>query len=216
MRELININWFDDEYIKVYNILNIENRMPSLSKIYVLDDCDVESMQILPRDTVMAFALPSRDTEKQYIWFRYEPPELMIFAHEMIHLSKKHKRLNDEIYAYNLAPLVTILAERNIIPKHNVLRLFEDINLNDLNKKIIQYFHVSGIEELFLSLGVVPHFIVLNDGRISIRKGYMEDDIVIETIAELIAAAEYDDFILNFILQLLNDLVLEGRGVPFQ
>jgi len=205
MRKLTEINWFNDEYLRVYEIVNVENRMPPLDEIYVLDDYDVESLQIIPRDTVMAFALPSRNTERQYVWFRYEPPGLSTFAHEMIHLAKKFKELNDEVYAYNLAPLVTILAERNIIPKRNVLRLFEDLNLNVLSKKITQYFHVNSIEELFLALGVVPYFTTLNDGKVTIRKGYTEDDIVIGTMTELIAAARYDDSIFNFILQMLND-----------
>jgi len=205
MRKLTEINWFIDEYLRVYEIVNVENRMPPLDEIYVLNDYDVESLQIIPRDTVMAFALPSRDTERQYVWFRHEPPGLNTFAHEMIHLAKKNKQLNDEVYAYNLAPLVAILAERNIIPKRNVLRLLEDLNLSVLSKKIAQYFHVNSIEELFLTLGVVPYFITIKDGVATIRKGYTEDDITIGTITELIAAAQYDDFVLNFILGILND-----------
>jgi len=205
MRKLTEINWFKDEYVKVYNIVNVENRMPPLDEIYVLDDYDVKSLKIIPRGTVMAFALSSHDTEKQYVWFRYEPPSLNVFAHEMIHLAKKYKRLDDEVYAYNLAPLVTILAERNITPEHNVLRLLEDLNLNVLSRKITQYFHVNNIEELFLTLGVVPYFTTFENGTITIRKEYTEDDVMIGTITELIAAAEYNDFILNFILQILNN-----------
>jgi len=205
MRRLTEVNWFKDEYVKVYDIINVENRMPPLDKIYVLDDYDVKSLRIKPRDTVMAFTLPSRDVkDKQYAWFRYEPPDLNVFAHEMIHLAKKYKQLDDEIYAYNLAPLVTILVERNIVPKHNVLRLFEDLNLNVLSKKIKQYFRVNSIEELFLTLGVVPSFATFNDGTITILKEYTEDDIMIGTITELIAAAEYNDYILKFILDIVG------------
>jgi len=207
MRRLTEISWFKDEYVKVYNIINIENRMPPLDEIYVLDDYDVKSLQIIPRDTVMAFALPSHDIERQYVWFRYEPPSLNEFAHEMIHLATKYKRLNDEVYAYNLSPLVTILAERNIIPKHNVLRLLEDLNLNVLSRKITQYFHVNNIEELFLTLGVVPYFTTFENGTITIRKEYTENDIMIGTITELIAAAEYNDHILKFILNIVNELI---------
>jgi len=207
MRKLIEISWFKNEYVKAYDIINIENRMPPLDKIYVLDDYDVKSLRIIPRDTVMAFALPSNNNEKQYVWFRYEPPDLSVFVHEMIHLAKKYKQLDDEIYAYNLTPLVTILVERNIVPKHNVLRLFEDLNLNVLSKKIKQYFHVNSIEELFLTLGVVPFFTTFNDGTITILKGYTEDDIMIGTITELIAAAEYNDYILKFILDIVNGLI---------
>ena len=207
MRKLIEISWFKNEYVKAYDIINIENRMPPLDKIYVLDDYDVKSLRIIPRDTVMAFALPSNNNEKQYVWFRYEPPDLSVFVHEMIHLAKKYKQLDDEIYAYNLTPLVTILVERNIVPKHNVLRLFEDLNLNVLSKKIKQYFHVNSIEELFLTLGVVPFFTTFNDGTITILKGYTEDDIMVGTITELIAAAEYNDYILKFILDIVNGLI---------
>jgi len=206
MRKLTEVNWFKDEYVKVYDIINVENRMPPLDEIYVLDDYDVKELRIIPRDTVMAFALPSCDVKEQYAWFRYEPPDLNVFAHEMIHLAKKYKQLDDEVYAYNLAPLVTILAERNIVPKHNVLRLFEDLNLNILTRKIREYFNVNDIEELFLALGVVPSFATFNDGTITIRKGYMEDDIVIGTITELIAAAEYNDHIFNFIHDIVDNL----------
>jgi len=210
MRKLTEVNWFKDEYVKVYDIVNVENRMPPLDKIYVLDDYDVKSLRIIPRDTVMAFALPSCDVKEQYAWFRYEPPDLNVFAHEMIHLAKKYKQLDDEVYAYNLAPLVTILVERNIVPKHNVLRLFEDLNLNILSRKIREYFNVNDIEELFLALGVVPSFATFNDGTITIRKGYMEDDIVIGTITELIAAAEYNDHIFNFIHDIVDNLPVVG------
>ena len=207
MRKLTEISWFKNEYVKAYDIINIENRMPPLDKIYVLDDYDVKSLRIIPRDTVMAFALPSNNNEKQYVWFRYEPPDLSVFVHEMIHLAKKYKQLDDEIYAYNLTPLVTILVERNIVPKHNVLRLFEDLNLNVLSKKIKQYFRVNSIEELFLTLGVVPFFATFNDGTITILKGYTEDDIMIGTMTELIAAAEYNDYILKFVLDIVNGLI---------
>jgi len=208
MRKLTEISWFKNEYVKAYDIINIENRMPPLDKIYVFDDYDVKALRIKPRDTVMAFALRSNDVnENQYVWFRYEPPDLSIFVHEMIHVAKKYKQLDEEVYAYNLTPLAMILLERDIVPKHNVLRLFEDLNLNVLSKKIKQYFRVNSIEELFLTLGVVPYFTTFNDGTITIRKGYTEDDIMIGTITELIVAAEYDDYILSFMLQLLNDKI---------
>jgi len=209
MRKLAEISWFKDEYVKAYDIVNIENRMPPSDKIYVLDDYDVKTLRIKPRDTVMAFALSSNGNENQYVWFRYEPPDLDIFVHEMIHLAKKYKRLDEEVYAYNLTPLVTILVERNIVPKHNVLRLFEDLNLNVLSKKIKQYFRVNSIEELFLTLGVIPFFATFNNGTITILKKYTEDDVMIGTMTELIAAAEYNDYILNFILQILNDKTID-------
>ena len=208
MRKLTEISWFKNEYVKAYDIINIENRMPPLDKIYVFDDYDVKALRIKPRDTVMAFALRSNNVnENQYVWFRYEPPDLSVFVHELIHLAKKYKQLDEEVYAYNLTPLAMILLERDIVPKHNVLRLFEDLNLNVLSKKIKQYFRVNSIEELFLTLGVVPFFATFNDGTITIRKGYTEDDIMIGTITELIVAAEYDDYILSFMLQLLNDKI---------
>jgi len=208
MRKLTETGWFKNEYVKAYDIINIENRMPPLDKIYVFDDYDVKALRIKPRDTVMAFALRSNNVnENQYVWFRYEPPDLSVFVHELIHLAKKYKQLDEEVYAYNLTPLAMILLERDIVPKHNVLRLFEDLNLNVLSKKIKQYFRVNSIEELFLTLGVVPYFTTFNDGTITIRKGYTEDDIMIGTITELIVAAEYDDYILSFMLQLLNDKI---------
>ena len=74
-----------------------------------------------------------------------------------------------------------------------------------MSKKIKQYFRVNSIEELFLTLGTVPFFATFNDG--TILKEYTEDDIMIETITELIAAAEYNDFILNFILDIVNELI---------
>jgi len=208
MRKLTETSWFKNEYVRAYDIVNIENRMPPLDKIYVFDDYDVKALRIKPRDTVMAFALHSNnDNEKQYVWFRFEPPDLSVFVHEMIHLAKKYKQLDEEVYAYNLTPLVTILVERNIVPKHNVLRLFEDLNLNVLSKKIKQYFRVNNIEELFLTLGVVPFFATFNDGTITIRKEYTGDDIMIGRMTELIAAAEYNDFILNFIIDIVNELI---------
>jgi hypothetical protein len=207
MRKLTEVSWFKNEYVKAYDIINIENRMPPLDKIYVLDDYDVKTLRIKPRDTVMAFALLSNDNGNQYVWFRYEPPDLSVFVHEMIHLAKKYKQLDEEIYAYNLTPLVTILVERNIVPKHNVLRLLEDLNLNVLSRKITQYFHTNSIEELFSTLGVVPYFTTFENGTITIRKEYTENDVMIGTMMELIAAAEYNDYILNFILDIVNELI---------
>ena len=47
-------------------------------------------------------------------------------------------------------------------------------------------------------------FATFNDGTITILKEYTEDDIMIGTITELIAAAEYNDYILKFILDIVG------------
>ena len=203
MRKLTETSWFKNEYVKAYDIVNVENRMPPLDEIYVLDDYDVKELQIIPRDTVMGFAF--HDNGKHYVWFRHEPPGLSVFAHEMIHLAKKHKQLDDEVYAYDLTPLVTILVERNIVPKRNVLRLFEDLNLDVLSREIKQCFHVNDIEAFLSILGVIPSFATFTNGTIAIQEEYTEDEVMIGTLMELIDAAEYDDFILNFILHILNN-----------
>jgi hypothetical protein len=53
----------------------------------------------------------------------------------------------------------------------------------------------------------VYFFATFNNGTIAILKKYTEDDVMIGTMTELIAAAEYNDYILNFILDIVNELI---------
>ena len=64
------------------------------------------------------------------------PHDPIVFAHELIHLCDKSNDVHEEVYGYNLASLIVMLARENIVPEKNPLKnplmLFEAITLDDL------------------------------------------------------------------------------------
>jgi len=206
MKRLTDIEWFSGIYRDIYKILSIDSRLPNASDIFILEDCDLTQ---LPPENVKGFAL--NQGEKR-IWFRDTPPDPITFAHELIHCCKKCSDVYEEIYGYNLASFVVLLAELSITPKKNPLTLFEDVTLDRLLNAInrVYRYNFKSVVEYFVFLGIIPQFVDISwnaEGELvaTIDKSASERDIVVSFITELAAGARYDPLMLNVLLTLLED-----------
>jgi hypothetical protein len=173
-------------------------------------------------------AAGSADINAKLIWFREEPPHPVVFAHELIHIADKkvdrerRSRL-EEVYASNLADLVVLLANLDIKPPTNPLRLFEDVGLKDIADSMRRHLRLQGsdreiIEQYCELTGTIPPILekaaVENDDTISYRvriKDNIPDEVVARMIIiMLIAGAELSAFKeLEILLDLLNRLADE-------
>jgi hypothetical protein len=173
-------------------------------------------------------AAGSADINAKLIWFREEPPHPFVFAHELIHIADKkidreRRSKLEEVYASNLADLVVLLADLDIKPPSNPLRLFEDVGLKDVADAMRRYLKLHGsdrevIEQYCELTGTIPpiaeKIAVENDDVISYRvkiKDNIPDDVITRTtISMLIAGAELPAFReLDIIKDLLKKLAIE-------
>jgi hypothetical protein len=198
---LADAAWFKGIYEKIYRILSVENRLPPPEAIRILTD--VEGVH----EHVLGFALK----ESYCIYFRDVPPDPLTFAHELIHLCVKFSDTDEEIYAYNLAQLVVMLAERNVVPKRNPLALFESVTLNDVLMALSEAYgyHFRDIAEYFQFVGVIPAFMTVEEGPegrtlLKADPRYSEREIAVMTIISLIGGAPFDDFTFAALLRLLG------------
>ena len=197
--KLSEAEWFTKIYRKIYDVLNAESMLPPPDQITILRPADVKV-----RDTVHGLCWK----EEKMIWFREQPPPPLFFAHELLHLIDKDIKL-EEVYAYNLSSLAVILAKKDIVPKKNIIRLF-DVNEEQLLQAIRKAYNYNfkSLEDYFAFIGVIPHVFEFefSDGQYRLKRSkyYDEKAVVIATITELIAAAEFGDMVaLNAILNLL-------------
>jgi hypothetical protein len=200
---LADAAWFKDVYEKIYRILSAENRLPLPDAIYLLTEADVEGAH----ERVLGFAV----RESNCVYFRDVPPDPVTFAHELIHLCTKSSDTDEEVYAYNLAQLVVMLAERNVVPKRNPLALFESVTMNDVLTALSEAYgyHFRDIAEYFQFVGVIPAFMIVeeaSDGRalLKVDPRYSEKEIAVMTIISLIGGAPFDDFAFTILLHLLG------------
>jgi hypothetical protein len=203
---LADAAWFKGIYEKIYRILSIENRLPPPNAIYIIEKSEVEDVHM----RVLGFAV----RETNHVYFRDVPPDPVTFAHELIHLCAKDSDTDEEVYAYNLAQLVVMLAERKIVPKRNPLALFESVTLSDILTALSKAYgyQFNDIAEYFRLIGVIPAFMIVeedSDGRtlMKVDPRYSEKEIVAMTIISLIGGAPFDDSAFAALLRLL-----EGEG----
>jgi hypothetical protein len=199
---LADAAWFKGIYEKIYRILSAEGRLPPPDAIYLLDKADVEV-----HEHVLGFAV----RESYCVYFRDVPPDPVTFAHELIHLCTKNSDTDEEVYAYNLAQLVVMLAEKNVTPVRNPLVLFESATLSDILTALSEAYgsQFRDITEYFQLIGVIPAFMTLeqaSDGRavLKVDPHYNEKDIVVMTIISLIGGAPFDNSALAALLRLLG------------
>ncbi len=182
---LADVPWYKGIYRIIHQILSLEGRVPPAEEISLLG---LEDFDVPPPLTVLGCAAPGVG-----VWFRFAPPSPITFAHELIHLARKEVGDWEELYAYNLAAFVVWLAERRIRVPVNPLRLFEDVDEHLLLEAIHRVFKVKfeSLGEFFIHIGVIPPFLELVEGRFKVKKEYSEKMIVIESISELAAGAEF-------------------------
>ena len=206
--KLCELEWFRGIYRKIFDVLSVENMLPDPCEIIVLHPDDVEA-----GETVFGATWP----DEKIIWFRNQPPDLIDFAHELLHLIYVPNKVREleEVYSYNLAGLAIILAREDIIPKVNIIRLF-DFSEDDILMALRKVYNTpfSSLEEYFQFIGVIPIFIKLKEGENGSIKfvrdqKYNSRAVVIHVVTELAAGAEFDKLMLATILYLLN-VVSEG------
>ena len=213
---LCKIDWYnkDTVYQGIYRVLNTENRLPDPCEIMILPPLPI------PKEAhERVYGLCWRD--KKEIWFRIQPPNYIEFAHELLHLIEGKEVELEEVYAYNLSHLVVMLAENNINPPVNPVRLFTDATVDMVLQALrdVYGYPFKDIAEYFEIIGVIPPFLRLdfdparNDIVLKYNPEYNEKFIAIMTITELIAGAEYDRVMLDVVLKLLEKLAAK-HGEP--
>jgi hypothetical protein len=83
--KLDQCTWFEDVYVRIYQILALEDRLPKPEEIEVFEKPPAE-----PKETVYGQAYKNTNA----VWFRTVPPADWLFAHELIHLVKNKKQKN--------------------------------------------------------------------------------------------------------------------------
>lgn len=193
--------WFKGIYVKIYDILSVNGRLPEPDKI---------SVAVIVKGEVDRRILAFAVKECNALWFRSEPPEPAVYTHELIHLCRKEAEVLEEIYATNLTYIVILMACENVKPKKHPLELFEKVTLKELMETIRKVYKVKfkDIAEYFQQLGIVPTFCKLEvvNGKITLKinEKYDEKTIVITAISELIAGAQYDPLMKQVIYTLLE------------
>ncbi|PUA31014.1 MAG: hypothetical protein B9J98_08120, partial [Candidatus Terraquivivens tikiterensis] len=188
-------------YRKIYEVLTIENKLPSPYQIYILQNHEVENV----RQTVFGFAIPP-----DKLWFRNMPPDYITFAHELIHLIEKDRSI-EEVYGYNLASFIVLLAKHNIKPKVNPLRIFDvdEIRILKAIEEVYRY-KFDSVDDFFVFKGVIPSYMRVEEtekGIVFVRDPAVDQKtVVILTISELIAGAEYEHYMFQVLLKLLDSL----------
>ncbi|MGC8970536.1 MAG: hypothetical protein ACP5LG_08340, partial [Conexivisphaera sp.] len=184
--------WFREQeiYKNIYSVLSLEDRLPDPCAIEVLDPGDAS-----PPDGVLGFA-----TDAMAVWFRVQPPPPGLFAHEVIHLTRKSGKWHEEVYAYDLADMIVVLAEGTAGQVvHNPLRLFENVTIEDVAAAICEVTRIreicdrpprEAIAEFMGIMGVIPAFArpALEGGmiKVRVRDDYSDDDVALMTLVELV------------------------------
>ena len=217
--------WFSGVYKRIYDIIAMENRLPPPDKILILDEPPEEIKSM--KDGRLTYTYGAAIRDKMSIWFRYEPPDPYIYAHELAHLTNANIapriiRVFEEIYADSIARIALVFVNRNIKPSTNPARLFEDIDLKDIadamrkhlrlrgedEEVILQYYEIRGIIPLFADVKIYG-----GRSKIEIEDNHPREIITLLLLSSLINAISITKSLfkskspeLNIILDLLNKL----------
>jgi len=209
MISLSSVDWFKDIYVRIYETLALDNRLPSPDDIYLLNNKEAfERFNVV--DTVQGFA--TIVDGKKCVWFRHIPPDPIVFAHELIHLCDKRSNVPEEVYGYNLASLIVMLAQENVIPSKNPLTLFESVTIDDLLRALrdVYGYPFSDLCQYFIFIGSIPQFIDMDldweTGEFvgKINPSYDQKTITVLAITDIIAGTQYDQYMFQVILRLLR------------
>jgi hypothetical protein len=199
-------------YRRIYDILNVENRLPDPCEIMVLPPLPV------PKEArEQTYGLCWRDRKE--IWFRNQPPNYMDFAHELLHLVEGKEIELEEVYAYNLSHLVVMLAEKSITPPVNPVRLFIDVTKDMIVEALREVYRhpFRDLAEYFETIGVIPPFLKLeydpvqNSLAAKYNPEYDERSVAILAVTEIIAGAEYEKIMFDAVLRLLDKVAERVR-----
>jgi len=197
--KLCELGWFNGLYRRIYDVLSVDGML--------VDAC---SIQVLPPDALefrgtLGYVMGATFKDSNTLWFREQPPSPLTFAHELIHLIEGKDVELEEVYAYNLAALAVLLAEKGIIPPVNPIKLFKvtpAMILEAINR--VYGYRFKDLIEYFVFNGVIPGFVEFDGGGYRVREGYGDREVVVVAVSELISGAEYDELMFETIMELLN------------
>lgn len=202
--DVMNLKEFVKKYKQFENVFDflepfLEEK-PERIKVYSFEEATKQGFKI--RETVNAFVLkPDR------VYFRYIPPDLVTFTHELIHLCRKDDDIDEEVYSYNLTEAVIYATEKCI--KANIFSLFK-LTREDI-EKVLRDLGFRSIEEFYLWLGVIPttHELVKNGATLTIKaKDGLTDDIIVQTfITEIVAGLRFDSVCESVFLKILKEVI---------
>jgi len=173
--------WFRGPYFKVYKILSTENMLPHPCMINIL-----EQDRLPGKDDVVAACWK----EDMLVWFRFNPPKLVHFAHELVHLMPIDDERLEEVYAHVLSHFTVMLVERNIVPTVNPIRLFS--RSSDYIEEAVRKVYGVDVGEMINPL------IEAKYGR------------TVAMLVELVKKAYYDERAFKVLLMLLFGVVGDG------
>jgi len=161
---------------------------PNLRPVYdVLADFLPENIAVIRqklklRETVRAFAIK----RPPILYFQDVPPHPVTFAHELIHLARFERELDEEVYAHNLSGTVVFMAEKGI--KANPFRL-HDLTEEQVNSALMEV-GIKSVEEFYEITRCIPHtHKITPDG---LRRVAEWKDVLATFIAEVTAGIGYD------------------------
>jgi len=200
--ELCRLQWFNDLYRRIYDVLNAEGMLPG--------PCDVRVLPAEALEAVGGIIEAAAIKENNTLWFKEQPPSPVTFAHELIHLIRWKDEDLEEAYAYNLSPLAVLLAEKGVEPPANIVKLFNatlDMVLEAVNKAY--GYNFNNIIEYLIFMGDMPPYVAVKarkNGSIKyrIKKGYNERAVAVDVVSVLAIAAKRDERALKALLLLLE------------
>ena len=195
----------DYRFERIYELLR--HRLRPGIMVYDMYQFEMEFLtEPVPR-RIRAIAIP----ELNILVFRYIPPDVRVFTHELIHLCRKPEadRIPEEIWAWNLVEIVLYAVEENI--KADPLKLFT-LSEEQVNS-VLRRYHFENIEEFYNTLGIIPvsHTVRVEDGRmVAIRRPeYPWTNVLVVFIAELGGGLSW----CGYCRMIIKDLLLEYCSV---
>jgi hypothetical protein len=139
-RRLSEAPWFKGIYATIYEILAAEGYLPPPEDILLTTFEEVRSTKGAEKmaacTIVLAEYRANRLSRYRFkLWFRREPPEPEIFAHELIHVCwyksggkplKNFSENEGEMVARGLQCVVVVMAMYNMVPTKHLFTLIDD------------------------------------------------------------------------------------------
>jgi hypothetical protein len=134
-RRLSEAPWFKDIYKRIYETLAVDGFLPPPEDIVLVTAEEARIKEKDVKGSSGCVIIHERDADggfrrEFFLWFRKEPPDPELFAHELIHICRCYKskrsinRLDEneeELVACALGNVIVTLAAHGIVPMRNPL-----------------------------------------------------------------------------------------------
>jgi hypothetical protein len=134
-RRLSEAPWFKDIYKRIYEVLAVDGFLPPPEDIVLVttEEARIKEKDVKGRSGYLIIDEHNVDggfRREFFLWFRKEPPDPELFAHELIHICRCYKSKRsithldeheEELVACALGSVIVTLAAHNIVPTRNPL-----------------------------------------------------------------------------------------------